>query len=87
MIPIYMDTVLSEALQSLIANDGLIVLARGLGLHRLVIKCISYYLLDPSQLVFIVNASTDFHAVLTEGLYAEGFYPSQIPKVRRWHNR
>ena len=83
-----MDAILQEACLSLQETDGLLILAHGLGLLRLLLRSISPYLTikeDSSSspaLIFIVNADNSCIQLLREGLFAEGFLPSMIPKVR-----
>jgi hypothetical protein len=79
-----MDVVLEQAFRSLHERDGLVVMAHGLGLKRLILKCIQFHSTinnENYQLTLIVNASSDFYAILREGMFSEGFLPSQIPRV------
>ena len=74
-----MDTVLEDAFVHLRNENGLVVLAKGLGLSRLILKCIQFYQQNPPHLVFIINSSASFPNILAQGFQAEGGLPSQIP--------
>lgn len=80
-----MDGVLREAHQRLGERSSLAVVARGLGLARLVRRCVQAWLCDPSLLVLVLNASPAFCAQLSEGLLRDGLLPSQAPRVRTHH--
>lgn len=83
-----MDPILQEACGSLREKDGMLILAHGLGLPRLLLWSISPYLSMKESssaapaLVFIVNADNSLIQLLREGLFAEGILPSMIPIVQ-----
>lgn len=74
-----MDTALEDAFIHLRQENGLVILAKGLGLSRLIMKCIQFYQQNPHHLVFIINCSSTFPDLLRQGFYSEGYLPSQIP--------
>ena len=76
-----MDTVLEDAFVHLRRENGLVILAKGLGLSRLIMKCIQFHQMNPFQLVFIINTSSSFPDILQQGFYSEGYLPSQIPML------
>ena len=73
-----MDKVLEDAFLQLRQENGLVVFAKGLGLPRLLLKCIQFSQLQ-HQLVFIINASSSFQSILQQGFYSEGYLPSTVP--------
>jgi len=84
-----MDKYISAAFQELYQEDGLLVMARGLGLTRLISKFIQYYS-NPAnysnadkkekKLVFCINA-TGLEDVLIDSLLAEGIPASHLPRL------
>ncbi|XP_064386752.1 DNA repair endonuclease XPF-like [Halichondria panicea] len=64
----------NQTLIELLSEDGLVIMARGLGLDRLFLKFLKLYC-DPHNLVLVLNASS-LESFLTEELCREGVeYP------------
>jgi hypothetical protein len=83
-----MDTYIKIAFEELLHEDGLAVMAKGMGIQRLLIKFLQYYSMPQSiaenekkpKLVFCINAHGMEESILN-GLLAEGLMPHQLPKV------
>lgn len=81
-----MDAYLSKAYDELLKSDGLCVMARGLGLKRLLVKFIQHYSVGVTarggtkQLVFVINAKDD-DEVIRDMLMADGLAPTAAPHV------
>jgi len=78
-----MDTYLRQAFQDLFQEDGLTVLARGLGIHKLFSKFVKYYsqpVGSAKKLVFCVN-SNDIFDFVCYSLLKDGVEAACLPKV------
>jgi len=75
----------ASAFEELYNEDGLLVMARGLGLQRVISKFLEYYSSSSSstgvrKLVFCLNADGD-EDTLRNILLSEGVVLSHLPKV------
>lgn len=78
-----MDSYLRQAFQDLYQEDGLTVLARGLGIHALFAKFVKYYSQPvgaAKKLVFCVNSNEIFDFVCYS-LLKDGVDTACLPKV------
>ena len=87
-----MDEYLSSCFSELYEEDGLLVLAKGLGLNRVISKFIQLYTSTDSssspssssvlhrKLVFCINAK-ESSELLQMSLLAQGYSPSELPVV------
>ena len=75
--------------EEIIKHDYLCVMASGLGIEQLFIKCIKYYILlikslkrirNDRRIIFIINL-TDHVAMMQQGFRREGIMPLDMPIV------
>lgn len=72
---------ISNAFEELYEEDGLCVMAKGLGADAMLTKFIQWYSCpNQKQLVFCINCS-DIEVLLLESLEYEGALPSEMPQV------
>jgi DNA excision repair protein ERCC-4 len=70
-----------QVFSQLFDEDGLLVLAKGLGLRGILLKFIKLHC-TPRNLVFVLNTSGEESAIL-EGLVADGVSRERLPRVIR----
>jgi DNA excision repair protein ERCC-4 len=68
-----------QIFSELFDHDGLLVLGKGLGMRKVLVKFTKLYC-SPRNLVFILNAN-DIAPALLEALRAEGVLPQHLPKI------
>lgn len=74
---------LDAAFEDLLDEDGLLVMARGLGKQRLIARFLRRHAeMDPGTCVLCLHMSSlADNQLLTRGLLAEGMKPEQLPRV------
>lgn len=73
---------LEDAFQDLKREDGLLVMAKGLGIQRIVARFLRMYAETPSALVVCLRLSSpEDHQLLQDALLADGMEPSLLPRV------
>jgi hypothetical protein len=78
-----MDSYIKAAFEELFREDGLTVMAKGLGIKQLLVKFLHYYSVkqrEEKKLVFCINA-TGMEDFIRHALYSDGLMPYQTPKV------
>lgn len=66
-----------QIIQDLLEQDGLLILARGLGLHQIMLAFLRLYC-EPSNLVFVLNVHAEQERYVEE-LKSEGI--KSLPRV------
>lgn len=73
---------LEDAFQELLREDGLLVMAKGLGLQRIIARFLRFYAEQPTALVICLRlASPEDHQLIQDALLAEGMDPELLPRV------
>lgn len=77
-----MANYLEDAYRQLEKEDGLLVMAKGLGMQRIIARFLRVYAEMPSALVICLRLSTPSdHQLLQDALLADGMDPSRLPRV------
>jgi len=73
---------LQEAFEQLLDGDGLMVMARGLGLQRLIARFLRMYCENTQNLVICLNmASAADQQLMQDALLADGLPPQLLPRL------
>lgn len=61
-------------------EDGLLIMARGLGLHKILLHFLRICCNNSKELVFVLNVGADEQQLFVEELLEAGIPPSALPK-------
>jgi hypothetical protein len=76
-----MEDYLVSAFKELHKDDGLLVMAKGIGIEYLFIKFIKLHSISAGKKVVLCLNAMDEVDWIMDALYGEGLPPSDIPKV------